>query len=385
MVKDAIVQSTKSPEVNFAYEKLIKQRPQNVPIIQNPYSIINILKQNTTEDEKMSQIMQTLKVNGSSTPFAVGLKKNTQNAVKKGTPVMKNAGSSSVRNTTSGKIQQTKGHPNASVLSDDQSSKDSKELKVQFVLDCDLKDSLEKGHYHSNGIHIPQTHVKKSTAWPRPTIPYRKTGYLSPYQATKKPNHKYAYGGGYAGSVFFGNPVKPQKVQKQRKKKVEEVYEYVDPPIITTIKDTFASIYSFFEEALTTNYVSNEEESEEKPAKARKKKRKTVRRKNLKGKKRRPIVKRSTVRRGPTSTPDRRFTQPYDVTQKQKLTTQIHVTSEYTEPDPIKPAVYKPVRKDSEEGGDYEYGDYYGDEDGDYYEDFSFGTGDDVSFLLSRS
>lgn len=320
----------------------------------------------------MNQIMQTLKVNGSSTPFAVGLKKNTQNSVKKGTPVVRNVISSGVKSATAGKIQQTKAHTNSSALSEDQNSKDSKELKVQFVLDCDLKDSLEKGHYHSNGVHVPQ----------RPTVPYRKAvtrrkTVYSPYQVTKKPIRKYAYGGGYAGSVFFGNPVKPQKVQKQRRKKVQEVYEYVDPPVIATIKDTFAQIYSFFESALTTNYVSDEEESDEKPAKARKKKRKTVSRKGLKGKKRRPISKRSTVNKRPTSTPERRFTQPYEATQKQKLTTQIHVTSEYTEPDSIKPAVNRPVRKESEEGDDIEYGDYYGD---DYYEDFSFGTGDDVSF-----
>lgn len=448
--RDAVVHSTKSPAIKIATEN--QARPSaSVPLVQQPNKVVTILTQNTTDDGKLSKLIAALNAQKVTTPLRMRVTRPTITSYLRNTAGVKQAARPTAtrlpqhtltqrhtppRNATkfSSIVHKHKvtSHKEIAAILADTKSKDSKELKVQFVLDCDLKDSLQKGQlpinvpnavnhqYLSNGqlagfsvpsyssAHLPSPAnnpysvpiVKSPSQYPVPSVisatRRKPIGAVAVPLATSVPNIKHIH----HGVESISGDAKPAKKEKEKKKKKKPKSKHnhhavhsKDPVVIEAIKETFAKIYSFFEEAFTTTYVSkhthheadyddsdeddehdhdNGHEDDEddddghkkkkkpkKPKKKKKKKKTELR--EVPSRRKRPIVKRSTITE---SFP--MVTQPTDMdgNQKQKLTTHIHVTSEYLEPKPQPPpptSTSKPPRRDSDED-DY-FGDYYGDDD----------------------
>lgn len=248
--------------------------------------------------------------------------------------------------------------------------KDSKELKVQFVLDCGLKD-------------MDSTSVKKllptssSSFAALKKVPIQYPSYTSSVfnqRITTKNPTRLTYT--QQGNVYYIPTKQPVKVATTSKPRIKNVY--VDPPLVGEISDTFENVYNYFENAMTTKVKV-------KP-----------RNKNFK----KHPIKRSTVGNSitpPTFAPYRQYTPSYGGESGQKLTTNIQVTSEYVGKDPV---TKRPLKgqtdksyesesySDDSEISDDDYeddnrGNDDGEDDEDDYYDFSLGGaiggGDDVS------
>ncbi|XP_031627143.1 uncharacterized protein LOC116343295 isoform X2 [Contarinia nasturtii] len=312
------VQSTPLPVFN---PQTIKQsitpakqskRPQRV---ENFLGIGNILQQQHSSDvQKLDQIIDKLNRTGSLARV------NVQNPTRYG-PTTK---------LTLPNVDQ---------------QKDSKELKVQFVLDCGLKDMAE------TTLNSPQSVYQKKVPIQYPSY---SSSVFNQRVPTKVPSQK--------GVVYYIPPTKSVKVTTTTAKpRIKNVY--VDPPLVSEISDTFENVYNYFENALTTKVKVRPSEKKAK---------------------KRPI-KRSTVGyriTAPTTPPNYRYTQGHGGQNGQKLTTKIHVTSEYvgkepsTERAPQSEVSYGSVSiSDEYDSGSYDDDDDDRDESDDYY-DFSL-TGDD--------
>lgn len=227
-------------------------------------------------------------------------------------------------------------HQNVTYLNpyeDADPDKDSKELKVQFVLDCDLKDgggasSVKKlktklrpkptksnvkknpNHYQNHypvqysaeqsvfNMRIPMTTTTTTTQRAPAKIVYphadpmfdfpimfsskfATTTTRKPIRATKKPVRTIR-----TTRTYFTTP--NTYIAKPTTKKPKVKHVYVDPPVVAEMSNAFESMYGFFEDALTTK-VKTGPQIQRKGANIGKKKKKK------RGKKRRLTRRRSTV------------------------------------------------------------------------------------------
>lgn len=299
-----------NPQTNKQSITTAKQskRPQKV---ENFLGIGNILQQqHSTDVQKLDQIIEKLNRTGSLS--RVNVQKPIRIATK------------------------------AAIPNVDQ-QKDSKELKVQFVLDCGLKDMAETA---TKNPLLPVYQKKVPIQYP--SYPSSVFNRRIP---TKVPSQK--------GVVYYIPPVKVTTTTA--KPRIKHVY--VDPPLVGEISDTFENVYNYFENALTTKVKV-------KPSEKKAKKR---------------PIKRSTVGNritAPTEAPNYRYTQSYGGQNGQKLTTNIHVTSEYVGQEPS--TERSPDNEESYASGpfsdEYDSGSYEDDDDDrdddDYY-DFSLAVDDD--------
>lgn len=333
--------------------------------------IEKILHQNQSDVEKLDELVNKLNKTGALSK--VNIESNTMQIRHSTTPLP--------RSTT----LRFKDNINVQSYVQNDHQKDSKELKVQFVLDCDLKDYLNSNSNLNQPV-IPQTlpytilsnpGVKKNEIrYPNyesqfnQRIPTKKK-VMSYYQTTRRSYY----------------PTKTQtkwvvKTVTTPKAKIK----YVDPPAVAAISNAFENVYNYFEDALTTNVV------EKIP---RDKKRILAREKvPVHGQGRNPLRKRSTVNvLATTSRPEYRYTKAHSNGPNQKLTTQIHVTSEYVGTEPPGGVKQNENISDESESGEYdddlddaESDEEYSDEDeSDYDYDFSFGSfggGDEVRLLI---
>lgn len=331
------------------------QRPSNVPILKDIQTIVDILKQNKSEENKVHEIVEKLNLKGNLTKInVIHLKRNT-----------------SAYGPTFPKHVD---HRNYSIdLNADDSvgvQKGSKELKVQFVLDCDLKNALnkDKAALNLNPAQIlperyPHPGEYQKLSYYYPTSPVLETqkrpGFIA--YGIRKPQPQY---------TFVRTTTKAPEVKTKQKIK------YVDPPAISVLSNTFENVYNFFEEALTDNVIFKKPPTNKlkKPATNQKHKiNGNDRRKANRRPVRRPMAKRSTSFIGrvtPTSAPSYRYTPSAQHKEAQQLTTKIHVTSEYVAPEP------KPDVIDSDSDSDDREPDSYEDSDEDeyYYDSLSFNS-----------
>lgn len=329
--------------------------------------IEQILHQNRSDVEKVDELVN--KLNRTGALSRVNIDSNTMRIRHSSTPLP--------RSTTS----QLRDNTNMQSYQQNDQQKDSKELKVQFVLDCDLKDSLNSNsnlnqpvmpHYQTipyissnpgvkkNEIRYPNYESSFNQRIPtrKQVMPYYQTTRRS-YYPTKQPTKRVV------------------KTATTPKAKVK----YVDPPAVAAISNAFENVYNYFEDALTTNVVQ----------KIPREKKRVIARKKVRvhGQGRNPMRKRSTANvLAATSTPEYRYTKAYSNGPNQKLTTQIHVTSEYVGTEPTGVVKQNENISDESESGEYdddsdtdtESDEEYSDEDeSDYDYGFSFGSfgGDD--------
>lgn len=343
---------------------------------------MNILNQNNSDFEKIDEIVTKLNRTGGLTQINVI---NVNNNTKK------------YRRTTllpAAMISKNITYVHPYEVPD--SHKDSKELKVQFVLDCDLKDALNKDKSSVNPLLSPNA-VRPIYQYPNPVVKKQPILYPSYYQdafnqriptrpmytkvqtATRRPQY---------AVQFVAVTKKPLKTITKATPKPKIKNVYVDPPGVSAISNVFENFYNYFEEALTTNVI--QKKSTKKGTKSLVQKKKInvpVKRKgSIKYPRHRPISKRSTIidRNGQaTESPEYRNTKAYKNNQKQHLTTQIHVTSEYVGKEPV---TVQNVDSSYEKGDESdEYDDEYDDDDDedDYYDSFD-GFSFDVSTILKR-
>lgn len=278
--------------------------------------------------------------------------------------------------------------------------KDSKELKVQFVLDCDLKDALgkDKVAYGRPSTARPTTRRPLAPPAARPAVrpaqvkpqvvyyPAPPTSYYqNPYQSFLLPP-PYRPNQLPAASIASVTKRKPAKATTA-KSIVKNVY--VDPPAIASISNTLDNVYSYFEDVFTTKVKVPSKQSE----RVSKVQIPVAHSRPISGKlpRHRPIVKRSTVSnsraRPSTITPITRSTRFNEIDNKvhQHLTTRIHVSSEYVGKDPTttttqSSSTVEDYTEESEEY--YEDDDDEDDDDDDYYDSISF-EGFDADVSLS--
>lgn len=350
----------------------------NHPQLPDFSSIATILNQNESDFDKIDKIVKKLNVTGGVTQInVINVNNNNQTKIRRKTT---NAPSSQVASPMK-RRNVTYVHP----FTKHDSAKDSKELKVQFVLDCDLKDALNRDegtlapvirrpppnyngiqyqrppvtlrplqqlyypNYMQNALHqqIPMRKVRVTTRRPQYTYQYRPPLQMRPVKTVTQA------------------PTKP-------KTKVKNVY--VDPPGVAAISNVFEGAYEFFENALTDTVTVRKPLKQKpqivSPAPITNKIAQKITR-------RRPsIVKRSTMRvvKNYEVTP----APIYANTEKQKLTTQIHVTSEYVAKEPIV------VKKGEETSEQYDEGaDEDKDDDDDYEDDYDDDDDDGDDYGMS--
>lgn len=370
---DAIVtQPTNLPVINFEHDSILTS-DQNRPIVNDLGSIVHILKQNSTDMEKISEIVQKLNKTGSITKVNLFNITDTIKKRKKATKMPKITTTIRTKNVTY-----------IYPYEDSESAKDSKELKVQFVLDCDLKDASGKSKVATTPKPIIQ-YLHVPTAKPIPTylnlhqkpIYYPQQQYhvpIRPNYVVQRPLLQHLY-----------RPLAKPTVVTTPKPIVKNVY--VDPPAVSAISNAFESVYNYFEDALTTNVVQKESVPSKKTKKA------ILRKQKVKGKvkgtktgmikysRNRPIVKRSTVgssRLKPTEAPAHRNPKPSN--SKQQLVTQNQVTSVNTQKNPSGQSSRLKSTKRSK--AKRRQNDDESEDDDDYYDSISFdGFGLDVSAL----
>lgn len=347
------IQSTNLAAFN---QKIKKPNPQ---VFSQFLGIDNILQQNRSDGEKLDEIMHKLNETGALTKVNVfNISTSTMKIRRKTTPMPLSTLRS--KNVTYIRPYEQNDH-----------QKDSKELKVQFVLDCDLKDSMNS----ESNVRKPVYQQSQATQ------------YISPVPVVKKhpiqyPNFDAVFNQRFpiknSNQLFYYQPTRvPNTVPKKPTKKIVNKVTtektrvknvYVDPPAVAAISNAFENVYNYFEEALTTNVVQK---------KPREKKR-AVKQKKIRatGQGRIPIRKRSTVSdriAATTNKPEYRYTKSQTTGANQKLTTQIHVTSEYLGKEPE--IAEKPTDSESDEsdsvdyGSEEEYDDEREDEDEDDYDD----------------
>lgn len=338
--------------------------PQTIEQSKKPQKMTNflgietILQQPSSDEQKLDQIIKKLNKTGSLSRVNV-FNSTSENLTYRQKATSSSQSVSRIINPTVEHEQQQHDH-----------QKDSKELKVQFVLDCGLKDmdstSVKKLLPTSSSSFVSLKKVPiQNPSYPSSVFNQRIT--------TKNPT-RLTYT--QQGNVYFIPTKQPVKVATTSKPRIKNVY--VDPPLVGEISDTFENVYNYFENAMTTKVKV-------KP-----------RNKNIK---KRPI-KRSTVGNSitpPTFAPYHQYTPSYGAENGQKLTTNIQVTSEYVGRDPV---TKKPLEgqadtsyesasySDDSESSDDDYEDDNRDNDDDEdneddYYDFSLGGaiggGDDVS------
>lgn len=244
--------------------------------------------------------------------------------------------------------------------------KDSKELKVQFVLDCDLKDSMQSG----SGLNIRKPTVSKNSV-PAVKRPVYYPNYQNSFNQRFPTKNTYGLLPNRRPSVVYPTkkpqPKPPIKGVLPTPSTQKPKVVYVDPPGIAVISNALENVYNYFEDALTSKEkvrrAKNRQNNKRRGAGklGRKKKKKP-------GKK--GSAKKNRVTK-PTSAPVSRSTKPVGV--NNKLTTQIHVVSQYVGKDPTT-TTPQPDEEDSYEDDEYvDSGDYdanaaaYDDEDGKHY------------------
>lgn len=344
--------------------------------------IISILNKNQTDLNKIDELVMEMNSTGSLTQI------NLINVNEKETDV-----------------EQSTIAPHASGVESVYRDKDSKELKVQFVLDCDLKDALGKDKVAFGRPSTARPTTKKPFAAPaaRPAVrpaqvkpqviyyPAPPTSYYqNPYQnfllpSPYRPNHLPAV------SVVSVTKRKPVKATTA-KSIVKNVY--VDPPAIASISNTLDNVYSYFEDVFTTKVKV--------PSKSKRVSKVRIPvapSRPISGKlpRHRPIVKRSTVSnsraRPSTITPITRSTRFNEIDNKvhQHLTTRIHVSSEYVGKDPAtttttqSSSTVEDYTEESEEYYEDDDDDNDDEDDDDYYDSISFeGFDADVSLSYLR-
>lgn len=221
------------------------------------------------------------------------------------------------------------------------------------MLDCGLKDMASTTLKKPDPTLLTSSSVKKVPI----SYPFFPTNSFN-QRVTTRPPLRLTY---TQNGVVYYDPTKApaNKVITTTKPRIKHVY--VDPPIVSEISDTFENVYNLFENALTTKVK--------------------VKPQNGKVAKKRPI-KRSTVENvitAPTVAPYYRYTQS-GVQNGQKLTTNIHVTSEYVGKDPELENIKHQHQNDVSSGSD-SYGDgfdsEYDDDDDDESEDDNRDDDDD--------
>lgn len=336
----------------------------NLPKLPDFIGIATILNQNESDFDKIGKIVKKLNVTGGVTQInVINVSSNNQTKTHRKTT---NAASAM------GRKNATYVHPSTK----HDSAKDSKELKVQFVLDCDLKDALNRDEGTLAPVIRRPTPNYNYIQYQRPPVTLRPLQLYYPNYmqnafnqqipmkkvrvTTRRPHYTYQY-----RPAPQMRPVKTlTKAPTKPKTKVKNVY--VDPPGVAALSNAFEGAYDFFENALidTVKKPLKQKPQIISPAPITNKIAQKVRRR------RPPIVKRSTERvvknYKPTPAP------VYANTEKQKLTTQIHVTSEYVGKEPI---VVKKGEDTSEQYGDGDDDDK--DDDDDYEDDYDDDDEDD--------
>lgn len=318
------VHSTRVPVFNL---QIIKQskRPQRV---NNFLGIEHILQQNNSDIRKIDQIINKLNRNGSLS--TVNVFNTTRNDLRRST------------------LSHVSGIKPRIPYLDVEHQKDSKELKVQFVLDCGLKDM-------ASSLKKPQPTLQTSNSLKKfpiqyPTYPNAVFNQRVPTKATVRPTYI------KNGIVYYVPTKNSVKIVTTPKPRIKNVY--VDPPIVGEISDTLENVYNYFENSLTTKVK--------------------VKPRNKQVAKKRPI-KRSTVGNSitpPTTAPNYRYTHGYN--NGQKLTTNIHVTSEYVGKDPVTERPSKGESASYDSGSDDSYDDDGSDDDDDDdADDYDRDEGDD--------
>lgn len=342
------VKSTILPILDPDTKRPSKQ-PQNLSTL---LKIDNILKQKTNDTQKVNEIIRKLNRIGHVSRVSGISTTKTPTKIKYKTSPMPSQSTKRRNITYASEIE--------NLLKNDH-QKDSKELKVQFVLDCDLKDMNDKTKTSLvkplSIAQQPTTGVKK--------LPVQYPTFYSAFNQNRIPTKAPVK----QSTLIYYFPTK--KVATTSKPRVKNVY--VDPPLVAELSDTFENVYNFFENKLTTK----------------------VKVKPRKEAKKRPI-KRSTAQNhiaAPTIRPNYQYTQAYGPN-GQKLTTNIHVTSEFVGKDPEEPEpIKKPGESESDESDDYSEGffdDYESDsddrddDDDEDEDDYSIG-GSVSSFLVYKS
>lgn len=344
-----MTQSTYQPVFSTS-QQMKKLKPHQESNVYSEYlGIDDILKKNRSDFEKLDELMQKLNETGALTKVNVfNITTSTMKIQQKTTP-MPPATIKRSKNVTYIRPYEQNDH-----------QKDSKELKVQFVLDCDLKDSM-------NG----DLNVRKPVSTHTQTVPYYSSAPVVKKHTVNYPTIHNVFNQRIPTKYTNQNTVNvkpinypPTKAAVNKvttpKAKVKNVY--VDPPVVAAISNAFENVYNYFEEALTTNVVDK---------KPREKRRAVNRRKNKirmnDGQGRIAIRKRSTAKNRVTVTtdsPKHRYTKSYANGANQKLTTQIQVTSEYTGKEP------EEVKQSNDESSDSSYStsadDYEGDDEYEY-------------------
>lgn len=337
--------------------------------IQNFLGIEKILLQNRSDVEILYELMN--KLNRTGALSKVNIESNTMQIRHSTTPLPR---------STKSRLED-----NINVQPNEQydHQKDSKELKVQFVLDCDLKDS-SNSNSNLNQPVIPQLqtlpYISSNPSVKKNEIRY--PNYKSPFNQ-RIPTRKQVMSYYQTTRSSYYPTKKPTKRVVKTVATPKTKVKYVDPPAVAAISNAFENVYNYFEDALTTNVVQ----------KIPRGKKRVIARKKVRvhGQGRNPIRKRSTVNvLATTSRPEYRYTKAHSNGPNQKLTTQIHVTSEYVGIEPTNVVKQNEnVSDESEEVYDDDLDDTESDEDEysdeDYDYDFSFdgfGEGDEVRFLI---
>lgn len=222
--------------------------------------------------------------------------------------------------------------------------KDAKELKVQFVLDCDLKDAMNnKINPNTVSPMNYQQPQKQLVRYPNPNYGSafnQRIPVVASNQLVARPP-----------KIYYAMPTKPAiNIQRITTPKTKVKTVYVDPPGIAAVSNVLDGVYSYFEDTFTTSVVKKDPLSTKSTFKS--------------NKHRNQIRKRSTNSDRilySTKSPISEYTKSHN-DKNQKLTTQIHVTSEFVGQDPLKENdQHKPKESDSE-SDEYDFG-------GDTYED----------------
>lgn len=329
--------------------------------------ILSILNKNQTNFNKLDELVMQMNSTGSLTQI------NWINVNEKGE-----------------KMAESTPAPHLPIIDKVYRDKDSKELKVQFVLDCDLKDSLQR----QKGISLNPQVTRPVTRKPIQQLvqsPPRVQSQVIYYPVAPASNYQDSYQSPLKPIKFrpfqvpqtsFNSVTKSKpKPSKATTPKTNIKNVYVDPPAIASISNTFDNIYSYFEDVFTTKV-----KVPRKQAKANHPSQIPVVSSNVMGGKlprHRPIVKRSTVSnsrvRPSTISPISRSTK-FHSNDVQRLTTQIHVTSQYVGKNPTTTVPSTTTEEYSEESDEYDDLEEDDDDDDDYYDSESFeGFGADVS------
>lgn len=248
------------------------------------FGIDNILRRNNSDYHKIGELIHKVNQTGSLSHVNVFNSSSEDEGEDQDDDKMKAKGSDNV----------TYVHPYES----QDPGKDSKELKVQFVLDCDLKNGGHKGHKAHDHDSDNETYSEKKFRKRKPTTtpdPMFNPMFHVTESSVKQNTVQYANYANNVHSVFNFQRVPIKQVTKPTKPPPKYMYPlsddsdqyyrptrhtrkassttttrkttststtttkkprvknvYVDPPLVAEVSDVFENMYNYFEDAFTT-------------------------------------------------------------------------------------------------------------------------------------